>query len=235
MCNLKVQNRAHDRMRKGWESQSDRGVEYCYCTGQERFPASIFVAEELNQSNWEGPSSSRWRGWSGLSRTDKFVHCPPLHQRFHGVQCTGNHGACLPDRFVQSVGVAGSDAASPAEARNSALAYIFLSPDVLFTLSPSTKHFHFRGFQMHCTLIVSLTKPLRIKVMNKICSILCFLLLFLNKNDSVLMLLELCWKVIFCYCALVLARKWRMLKMQRTVAENGLPEARDLFKDPEMW
>lgn len=27
------------------------------------------------------------------------------------------------------------------------------------------------------------------------------------------MLLELSWKVVFCHCALVLARKWQMLKL----------------------
>lgn len=42
--------------------------------------------------------SSRW--WSGLTRTDKIVHCPPLHHKFHGVQYTRNHGACFPDQFV---------------------------------------------------------------------------------------------------------------------------------------
>lgn len=40
VCDLKVPNRAYQSIR-GCESQSRGGVEYCCCTGQNRFPVSV--------------------------------------------------------------------------------------------------------------------------------------------------------------------------------------------------
>lgn len=48
-----------------------------------------------------------------IQNRQQFVQLLPLQHSFHVVQFKANHGASLSDLFVQFVGVAGSNAASP--------------------------------------------------------------------------------------------------------------------------
>lgn len=50
-----------------------------------------------------------------IQNGQQFGQSPPLHHSFHCLQLTTNHRASLFDQFAQSVGVAGFDAASPAD------------------------------------------------------------------------------------------------------------------------